>query len=200
MPVATDTPGGLTTLFDHIAGGDDVALGTLWQRVHVEVRAMADRLLGREYGGATLDPTEVVNEAWIRLHGRPGGPPQYRNRAHFFGAVARAMGQVLVDRARRRGAVKRGGDRSRVPFDEVLAGGLGQLDDGHREDFEAALQAMADLEAELPRAADIVWLKLVAGLSADHVADVLGLAARTVRKDYAFAISWLRRRVDRVER
>jgi len=196
MPVASESSGGLTTLLEHIAGGDDAALGVLWQRVHGEVRAMADRLIGREHGGVTLDPTEVVNEAWIRLHGRGGASPTYRNRAHFFGAVARSMGQVLVDRARKRGAVKRGGDRARIPFDAVLASGLAELGDEHAEEFEAAMDAMRELERELPRAADIVWLKLVAGLASDQVADVLGLAPRTVRKDYAFAIAWLRRRVD----
>jgi RNA polymerase sigma factor (TIGR02999 family) len=196
MSVALHTPGDLTSLLNQIAGADDATLGVLWQRVHVEVRAMADRLVGREYGGVTIDPTEVVSEAWLRLYGVPSESPQFRNRAHFFGAVSRAIGQVLIDRARKRSAVKRGGDRVRVPFDEVLQHGMASLDDSHADDLEAALAAMEHLQLELPRAADIVWLKLVAGLASDQIAEVLGLAPRTVRKDWAFAMAWLRRQVD----
>lgn len=191
--------GGTTTaLVLRLAEGEDLALGLLWTRIHERVRLMAARALRREGPEPTLEPTELVNEVWLRLHpDGPDGPSPWRNRAHFFGSVARSISQVLIDRGRARKAVRRGGGmRPRSLVELVDEGGLGRMDDDPEamQVISAALDRLTQLQ---PRPGEVAWLRLVIGLTAAQAADTLGIGTRTVDEDWAFARAWLRERLQR---
>lgn len=198
----TASPGDITRLLQLIAGGDEVAVGVLWIRVHDEIRRMASAALAREHA-PTLEPTALVNEVWLRLHGRGSAPvSSFRNRAHFFSAVARTLGRLLVDRGRARNAAKRGGGVPPISLDagpiELSDGGMAEIRDEQAESLDRLLDAVDALGLVNPRAADVVRLRFVTGLEASVVAEMLGIAPRTVYDDWLWARAWLRRRLDQV--
>lgn len=149
-----------------------------------ELRALAHRHRSREGRNPTLHTTELVHEAWLRLAGDP--EIASRERAYFFGAAARAMRRVLVDAARARGALKRGGDPVQVTLSEVTlpaeacAAELLDLD-----------RALGTLEREHPRLAQVVELRFFGGLGVEETAEALGVSPRTVKGDWALARAWL---------
>lgn len=170
-------------------------MGLLWSRIHERVKSMATQALRREGPEPTLEPTDLVHEVFLRLHGRPGRPSAWRNRAHFFGSVARSISQVLIDRGRARRADRRGGGVRPVPLHELIdEGGLGRLDDDPAT-IEAIHAALDELTRVSPRPGEIAWMRLVIGLPAPQVAETLGLGLRTVEGDWAFARAWLRVRL-----
>jgi RNA polymerase sigma factor (TIGR02999 family) len=141
--------------------------------------------MAREGPSPTLQPTELVNEAWLRLAGSQGR--DWKNRAHFFGAAAEAMRRILVDRARRRNRLKRGGQWDRVDVEEADI--PSPMPDDDLLALDEALAKFAVLDA---RKAELVQLRYFAGLTFEEAAEVLGIAAPTAKRWWAYARAWLR--------
>jgi RNA polymerase sigma factor (TIGR02999 family) len=156
------------------------------EALYPELRRIAGSLMRKERPGHTLQPTALVGEAFVRLVDER--QITWQDRAHFLGIAARVMRQILVDHARRRGAAKRGGGGERVTFDERLghgaARGLAVLD---------LQRALDRLEALDPRGARVAVLRLFGGLTVPEIAEVVGVAPRTVDGDWAVARRWLAR-------
>lgn len=165
-----------------IGRGDERASGRLVEVLYGELRALAGNLMQRE-PATTLQPTALVHEAWMRL---TGGGADWESRGHFFGAAARAMRRVLVDRARERGQLKRGASYGRVPMPEVL--------EGEAPLGDVLLQvdgALGRLEKVSPRHAQVVMLRYFAGLSIEDVAATLDVSVSRVNRDWRYAKAWL---------
>jgi len=177
------------------AGGPDRAgQAELLEAIQAELRALASAVLRNERRGPTLQTTALVNEVWLRLSGR--GRVGATSREAYLALAARAIRRILVDRARARGAVKRGGGRARVELDEdALAveerGGVDPLA------LDEALEKLARLDV---RQARIVELRFFAGLEVEEVARVLGVSPRTVAGDWAMAKAFLHAELDPGER
>ena len=188
----------LTSTLNLALSGDTAAAERAWTEVYAEVRAIAAAAVLRERGGAgaegDLHPTGLVHEIFLRIGRHP--PRAWDSRRHFFGAVAQACEQVLVDLARTRNALKRGGGRPPVPL-TFVAGEL--ADRTHaRAAAEVGLPAALErLAREYPRAAEVARLRYMLGLPNADVARILGVSESTVEKDWAFARAWLRRELDR---
>lgn len=188
-----NAPGELTRLLVKVGEGHEGALTSLWQQVHEEVRQLAGMAVVGERPSPTIQPTMLVNEVFLRLHEDPN-QTAWRNRGHFFGSVARAMSRVLIDAARRRGRIKRGGDRQRVSL-EVTDHELSTEAVFDSSNLGELFNAVDELEQEAPRAAEIVWLRYVADLTAHQIAGVLGISVRTVGNDWLYAKAYLRQRL-----
>ena len=171
--------------------GDPQAAERLLPLVYDALRELASRRLGRETPGQTLQATALVHEAYLRL---VGGDPGRRwdGRGHFFAAAAEAMRRILVDRARDRRRLKRGGRRKRVNLD------LGSVPLGAPGDDLIDLdEALTDLGREDPLCARLVALRFFAGLTQAEAAEALGLARRTADRHWAYARAWLYERLRR---
>lgn len=180
--------GDLTLLLQAAGAGDDGAYARLFNAVYAELRKVARASMRREASGHTLQPTALVNEAYLRLVPAGSG---WENRRHFFGAAAEAMRRILVDHARRRGAQKRGAGLERVTLSGVdVPAGDGGLD------VLLIDVALTELAAERPRLAELVTLRYFAGMSIEDAASALGISPATAKRDWAFARAWL---ADRVE-
>lgn len=154
--------------------------------VYDELRTLAQRQLGRERAGHTLQPTALVNEAYMRLFDTQANG--WESRAHFFGVAARAMRQVLVDYARKRHAEKRGGDLERVTLVTDIAEAGNNATDVI--DLHLALEKLSQNDEALAR---LVELRFFAGLTLDEAADMLGVSRRKAANDWAVARLWLQR-------
>jgi RNA polymerase sigma factor (TIGR02999 family) len=179
--------GEVTKLLRAWSGGDTDAFERVLPLVYEELHRMAARYLAGERSTVSLQATALVNELCIRLLG--WDEVRWQNRGHFFGVSARMMRRVLVDIARRRRADRRGGpDAVRVPLDgiDVAASEPGA-------DVLAVDMALEMLALEDPRKAQVVELRFFGGLSIDETAEALGVSARTVHADWAFARAWLYR-------
>jgi RNA polymerase sigma factor (TIGR02999 family) len=173
--------------------GDTQAAERLLPLVYQELRTLASRRLGREAPGQSLQATALVHEAYLRL---VGGDPGRRwdGRAHFFAAAAEAMRRILVDRARDRRRLKRGGGLGRVDID------LGSVAlDAAAADLIDLDEALTDLGREDPLCARLVALRFFAGLTQAEAAEALGLARRTADRHWAYARAWLYERLRRGE-
>ena len=184
-------PEHVTLLLDRISRGDDAAAADLIPLVYDELRALARRHLAGEAdrGGATLSPTAMVHEAYVKLVG--GAEVKWESRRHFFGSAARAMRQVLVDRARRRAArppVRRG--TTALDADRLT-------DEPPPQETLALDRALARLEERDPRQAEVVMLRFFAGLSIEQTAAAMGLSPATVKNEWAYARAVLRREMAR---
>jgi len=149
-----------------------------------ELKRLAHAMKAGRPPGATLQTTDLVHEAYLKLVGDED--PGWNGRAHFFGAAARAMREILVDQARFKARVKHGGGLQRVTADDAR---LAIEPPDH--DVVALNEALAQLEAQDRRKGEIVNLRYFAGLSADETAEVLGISTRTVRREWRFVRSWL---------
>ncbi len=176
------------------AGGDPAADELLRERLYEELRAMAGGYMKGERADHTLQPTALVHEAWLKLF--DPGELAFRDRRHFLATAARAMRQILVDHARARGRVKRGGGGRRVEgeIDLVAAPGAPEADGVDLVALDGALEA---LRAHAPRQAEIVELRTFAGLAVEEVARVLEVSERTVVREWRFARAWLSRELER---
>ena len=177
----------LTLLLHSVRDGREGAREQLYERVYGELKAIAGAHLVAERPGHTLQTTALVNEAYLRL---VPGERSWQNRAHFFGSAARAMRCILVDHARRRRSLKRGGEARRVTFaDLAIAAEEPNLD---LLALDAALAALAKDE---PRLAEVVDLRYFGGLSNAETAEVLGISLATVKRDWTYARAWLLERM-----
>jgi RNA polymerase sigma factor (TIGR02999 family) len=186
----------VTWLLEAIDRGEPGAAEDLLPVVYEELRRLARAHLAREGGGGqTLQATELVHEAYLRLVGVEPAGGQWRSRDHFFAVAARAMRRILVDRARARGAMKRGGDLHRVDLDEAegVLGAATPLDSAGPVDLLALDVALGRLERREPRQAEVVTLRYFAGLTIEQTAASLGLSPATVKADWTYARAWLRR-------
>src|SRR5262249_19377511 len=147
---------------------------------------IARRRMSAERHEHTLQATALVHEAYLRLLGDDGAALAWSSRAHFFSAAAEAMRRILIEHARGRGRVKRGGGRKRGPVDVI---DLASAE--NPEDILALDAAICRLEERDPQAARIVRLRFYAGLSVEEAAEALGISPRTVKRDWAFARAWL---------
>lgn len=183
--------GDITRLLERWAAGDGRAFEALMPVVYEELRRLADHYLRHERPGHTLQPTALVHEAYLRLSGLR--ELRLHSRAHFYGAAAQVMRRVLVDHARQRRSLKRGGpDRDVVTFDEAV--------DAPVEpplDLIALDEALAALERIAPERVRVVELRFFGGLSVLETADYLGLSPATVKRHWAFARAWLFRRLSK---
>jgi RNA polymerase sigma-70 factor (ECF subfamily) len=170
--------------------GDEAAFSQLVPLVERELHRVARAYMRRERQGHTLQATALVNEVFLRL--ARGSNPRCRDRAHFVGIAARLMRQVLVDHARSRDYRKRGGGVQRVPLDQArLITPEPQLD---VLAVDRALEAFAKIDL---RKSQIVELRFFGGLSVEETADVLGISAETVKRDWRVAKLWLSRELQR---
>jgi RNA polymerase sigma factor (TIGR02999 family) len=179
--------GAVTLLLTRLREGNQEAANELAPLVYAELRRMAGAYMQRERSGHTLQATALVHEAYMRLVG--GEPAEWQNRAHFFAIAAHTMRQVLLDYARRRHADKRGGAGIRkVDMDAELLVASDAL-----EDVIAVDEALEKLAAIDPRQSRLVELRFFAGLSVEEAAEVLGVSAVTVKREWRLAKAWLRR-------
>jgi len=167
--------------------GNPAALETLTPLVQQELRRCARNYLRRGQRKQTLQPTELVNEVWLRLIGQ-SQPPRCENRTHFFGIAARLMRLVLVDYARGRHAAKRGGAAERVTLEEVKL-----LSAGRAPDVIEVSEALDELATLDERKAKVIELRYFAGMDREEIAVALALTVPTVKRDLRLGEAWLRR-------
>ena len=184
MPVAS---GEITVLLRRFKTGDRETLGRLMDLIYPELQTLARRHLRRERPGHVMQPTALVNEAYLRIVGHDHH--DWKNRAHFFGAASELMRRILVDHARAQRAQKR--DASQ------MTGPVAQGDEGAPDavDVIALHEALDALERLSPRQARIVKLRYFGGMTVPEVAEALDITARTVDRDWAAARAWLRLRL-----
>jgi RNA polymerase sigma factor (TIGR02999 family) len=177
----------VTRILDQMQQGEAGAAEELLPLIYEELRKLAALKLAREKPGQTLEATALVHEAYLRLvHG--GTARAWSSRGHFFAAAAEAMRRILVDQARKKGSLKRGGMRQRKSLElaEIFTSG---------PDFDilALDEALGRLAEERPERAEVVKLRYFAGLSVDETAQVLGIAPSTVDRYWTYARAWLLR-------
>jgi RNA polymerase sigma-70 factor, ECF subfamily len=157
--------------------------------VYDELRRLARRYMARERPGQTLQATALVNEAYLRLMKEKEHP--WKNRAHFCAIAAGAMREILVERARARGAIKRGGSRVRVTLDEAI------VSDGNSPiDLLTLHECLDRLAAMDPELAHLVELRFFGGLTVEEAAEVLQTSPATVKRGWALAKAWLKRELE----
>jgi RNA polymerase sigma factor (TIGR02999 family) len=166
--------------------GESPSPERLLEMVYDELRRLAAVRLSRESAAHTLQPTALVHEAWLRLGGDQ--QPAWENEAHFFGAAAEAMRRILIDRARRRNAARRGGGQATVPVDGLDFGGA--WEDPSLLAIDEALARFAERE---PKKAEFVRLRYFAGLPLQDAARVLGISEATAKRWWVYARAWLYR-------
>jgi RNA polymerase sigma factor (TIGR02999 family) len=180
----------VTQVLHAIAEGDPGAASQLLPLVYDELRQLAAQKLARETPGQTLQPTALVHEAYLRLVGE-AEEQRWDSRGHFFAAAAEAMRRILVETARRKASLKRGGDRDRV---EVVDGLLAAPEP--REDLVALDAALTKLAQTDKQAAELVQLRYFTGLPMPEIAEILGVAPRTADRLWAFAKAWLHQEIE----
>ena len=180
-------------LLSKAAKGDDKAVSKLMPLVYDELRRLAASYLRRERPGQTLQATALVNEAYIRLISERAH--NWQNRTHFLAIAALSMRQILVQRARRRNAAKRGGDPERITLDEQLLpaerGGAGEVD---VLALDEALERLAALDSSQ---AKVVEMRYFGGLTIEETAEALDISPATVKRYWTLARAWLRRELAR---
>jgi RNA polymerase sigma factor (TIGR02999 family) len=179
MPRMSGFPETPTELLLAWGRGEAAAFDRLVPLVHDELRQMARRYMRRERANHTLQPTALVNEAYLRMIAV--NRVDWQNRAHFFAIAARVMRQILVDSARRQRAPQRGGTVQHVSLDEALL---------------PSTAAQPDLETVHPRKSQVVELRYFGGMKLEEAATVLGVSRDTVKRDWRFAKLWLLRELD----
>jgi RNA polymerase sigma factor (TIGR02999 family) len=183
----------MTSIFDAIQRGDEKAQERLLPLVYAELRRMAAGKMAAERPGQTLQTTALVHEAWLRL----GGNEQqvWQNRAHFFTAAAEAMRYILIDRARKKQAVRHGGGRKlQALAASRIAAPLSAENDEQLLAVHAALDKLAAHDAAK---AEVVKLRYFAGMTIEETAGVLGISERTAKRHWTYARAWLFREIQR---
>lgn len=179
----------ITVILAAIDRGEAEASERLLPLVYEELRRLAAQKLAQERPGQTLSSTALVHEAYLRLVGNTAAPQQWTGRNHFFAAAAHAIHRILVENARRKKSLKRGGQRSAVPLDQIdLAVPNGEFTP---EDLLALDEALARLASEDPVKAELVKLRFFAGLSVLEAADILQISRATACRYWDYTRSWL---------
>jgi len=188
MCLQPDSSSPITKLLFRWREGDRQALEELMPLVYGELRRLANHYLRRERSDHTLQGTALVHEAYLRLSGE--SPPEWKNRAHFFGIAANIMRRILVEHARSHNAAKRGGSAYRLNLDDAVA--FPQRTDVDILELDRALSELAALDEQQGR---IVELRFFAGLSIEDTSEVLGVSPATVKRDWVTARAWLYREI-----
>ncbi len=182
--------GEITRLLQLAHEGDKEAGDQLWKMVMDDFRRMASAKMRRERHSVTAGTTMLVNELYLKLVGKDGTLPKWDDSKHFFGSVARAMTQYLVDRARKRDSLKRGGDRERVDF-EFSVGELVSLDSYDVDSIARVNRALATFQETFPRQGAVAYYRWCSGFTIEETAAALEISADRVSKDWRFAQAWL---------
>ena len=174
----------VTHILEAIEQGDPKAADELLPLVYGELRKLAASKMARESPNQTLQPTALVHEAWMRLVGEAN--PKFDGRAHFFAAAAEAMRRILIDKARRKRALRHGGGQQRVDLEDLDVASPADVDQ-----LLAINDALDKLAAQNKVEAELVKLRYFVGLTLEEAADVLGISARTADNYWAHARAWL---------
>lgn len=175
----------ITRILSAVEQGDPQAAEKLLPLVYDELRRVAAQKLALEKPGQTLQATALVHEAYVRLLGTDKAQ-NWNSRNHFFAAAAEAMRRILVENYRRKKSIKRGGDRERIPLEQVEI-----AVDAPSSDLLALDEALTRLGAEKPAVADLVKLRFFAGLTMDEAAHTLGISPATAYRQWDYARAWL---------
>jgi len=195
MTTKVDSPrepgvGEITRLLQEMREGDLEAAEELLSHVYHELRTLAACKMAHEAPGQTLQPTALVHEAWLRLGG--GNGQRFPDRAYFFAAAGEAMRRILVENARRKKRLKRGGNLERVDIENVEL--VAPLPD---EELLALDEALTHFTESEPRAAELVKLRFFVGLTQEQAAKELGISISTVERTWAFSRAWLFREIQK---
>lgn len=185
----TKKPSEVTQLLQQLGVAGHAATDQLYAAVYRDLKGIAEQFFRRESPGQTLQATALVHEAYLKLVDQRS--VDWQGRAHFLGVAAQAMRRILLDRARHRGAAKRGGDWKRITLNDRLIPGM-ESDDGLVA-VDEALQRLAEVD---PRQAQIVELRFFGGLSVEEVAEVLSVSKRSIEREWTMVRAWLRRELD----
>ena len=178
----------VTRILEAAQQGDPTAADQLLPLVYEELRRLAAHKMANEAAGHTLQPTALVHEAWLRLVGNEN--QQWDGRAHFFAAAAEAMRRILIDRARRKRALRHGGDQQRVDIQEVdLAASTAD------DQLLAVSEALDKLAAQHQVEAELVKLRYFVGMTNEEAAEVLAISPRTAKYYWTHARAWLFREI-----
>ena len=174
----------ITQILQEVGRGEAQASEKLLPLVYQDLRRQAAAQMSREAAGQTLQPTALLHEAWLRVIG--DGERQWQNRAHFFCAAAEAMRRILIENARRKSRLKRGGDQVRVDSDQIELAAT-------TPDEKVLLinDALEHLQLHDPEKAQVVVLKFFGGRTNQEVAESLSVTERTVERHWAYAKAWL---------
>ena len=174
----------ITQILQAIGRSEEGASERLLPLVYAELRRLAAARMSHEMAGQTLQPTALVHEAWLRLV--KDGDRTWQNRGHFFGAAAEAMRRILIERARHRSRLKHGGGQARLNIEDL------ELAETTPDDKVLLVdEALARLKQEDPELERIVVLKFFGGMSNSEIAETLGIANRTLDRQWAYARAWL---------
>jgi RNA polymerase sigma factor (TIGR02999 family) len=179
----------VTRILESIEHGDPKAADQLLPLVYDELRKLAGAKMAGELPNQTLQPTALVHEAWLRLVGH--AEPTFANRAHFFAAAAEAMRRILIDKARRKRAVRHGGDHQRVDLEDLEVAAP-----GNEDELLAVNEALDKLAARNQVEAELVKLRYFVGMTLEEAAQVLGISTRTAHTYWAHARAWLYREIE----
>jgi RNA polymerase sigma factor (TIGR02999 family) len=182
----------VTQILDAVADGDTLAAERLLPLAYEELRRIAGHKMAIERADHTLQPTALVHEAYLRLVGPDGEARSWKSRGHFFAAAAEAMRRILIDSARRKASLKRGGDQFRITFDEGVING-----DTPSGEILMVNEALEKLEKEHSDYAAIVKLHYFAGLTIGEAAAALGVSPTTIDRKWKAAKAWLFREISR---
>jgi len=189
-PIGTESRPSITELLHQMRAGDESARGELMSEVYRTLHRIAESQLRRERPDHTLQPTALVNEAYLKLFGH--SEIQFADRAHFFAVVSRAMRRILVDHARARAAERRQ-EGARVQLDPSMEVEAGSATDALRLlDLDLALDALAREQSSL---AELVEMRYFGGMTAEESAEVMGRSVHVVRHELRLAHAWLRRQL-----
>ena len=174
----------ITQVLQAIGRSEEGSAEKLLPLVYAELRRLAAARMAQEMAGQTLQPTALVHEAWLRIAG--DSDSQFQNRAHFFGAAAEAMRRILIDRARRKHAVRHGGGSERIGFDELEI--AAPAEDAELLAVNDALARFATVDA---KKAELVKLRYFAGMTIEEAASVLGISEPMAKRWWTYARAWL---------
>jgi RNA polymerase sigma factor (TIGR02999 family) len=177
----------VTQILSRIESGDSTAASQLLPLVYEELRKLAAQRLVHEKPGQTLQATGLVHEAYLRLVDTDQ-TEHWNGRGHFFAAAAEAMRRIIIENARRKQQVGRGGDHRRISIDSLQI-----ADDAISDDLLALDESLGRLEAHDPTAAQLVKLRYFAGMTVHEAAESLGISQRTAERNWTYARTWLHR-------
>jgi RNA polymerase sigma factor (TIGR02999 family) len=180
----------VTRILQEIKGGSQQGAEQLLSLVYTELKRIAVQKMAGEAPGNTLQPTALVHEAWMRMVGN--GEAHFENRAHFFAAAAEAMRRILVDSARRKTALKRGGGATHEQLQEYRF-----VQNEQSDELLAVDEALDLLATEDPAAANLVKLRYFVGMTMNEAATTMGISLRNAERTWTYARAWLRRQIGR---